>query len=124
MVVLLAVFAVMMILAGVWARQFIAENRSQRLAADRLQAKWLAEAGVRRAAAQLLESAEYDGEQWEVPAEDLNQPHPASVLIHVQPGDTTNEMTLVARARYPADDHRVQFTKTVNFSLPNQESQP
>jgi type II secretory pathway component PulK len=122
-VVVLAVFAVTMILAGVWTRQLISENRSQRLAADRMQARWLAEAGVRRAAAQLMDDENYDGQQWHVAAEELGGAHPAMVQIRVEAGESSGQFKLIARARYPARNHRAQVTKTVHFTLPSEESQ-
>jgi type II secretory pathway component PulK len=123
-IIILVVFAVTMTLAAVWTRRILSENRAQRLSAERAQARWLAEAGVRRAAARLVASADYDGEDWLISAADLNLRHPASVLIRVEPDDSGDRVRLVARARYPQAKVRVQVTKTVFFTPPNREQAP
>jgi type II secretory pathway component PulK len=123
MLIILVVFAVTMALAGVWTRRALAAHRDQRLAAERLQVCWLAEAGVRRAAARLSADSGYDGEEWTVPGEKLKLAGSARVLIRVEPADGDGFL-LTARARYPQDDVRVQFTKTVTFTPANHESDP
>jgi type II secretory pathway component PulK len=118
LLIILVVFAVTMALAGVWTRRTLTAHRGQQLAAERLQARWLAEAGVRRAAAQLSANADYDGEEWTIAAKDLQLRQPASVLIQVEPAEEGGQYRLTARARYPQEDHRAQVTKTVTFTPP------
>jgi type II secretory pathway component PulK len=118
LLIILVVFAVTMALAGVWTRRTLTSHRGQQLAAERLQARWLAEAGVRRAAAQLSADADYDGEQWTIAAEDLQLRQSAGVLIQVEPAEEDGQYRLTARARYPQNEHRAQVTKTVTFTPP------
>jgi hypothetical protein len=124
LLIILVVFAVTMALAGVWTRRSLAAYRGQRLAGERLQVRWLAEAGVRRAAARLSADADYDGEEWTIAADELNFPKAASVLLRVERGDEDGEYRLTARARYPRQEHRAQVTKIVTFTPPNTGSEP
>lgn len=124
MIIVLVLFAVTFTLAAVWAKRLLSERHGQVRAEERVQAEWLAEAGVRRAAAQLSTNAGYDGEEWLIEAADLNRPKPASVLITVEPGPQPNQFRLIARARYPHDQPRVQTTKSVAFTPSSTESQP
>jgi hypothetical protein len=123
-IIVLVLFAVTFTLAAVWAKRLLSERRGQVRAEQRIQAEWLSEAGVRRAAAQLSANAEYDGEEWLIDDAELNRPKPASVLISVEPGADPNQFRLIARARYPHKQPRVQATKTVTFSPPSSETQP
>ncbi|MBA3480386.1 MAG: hypothetical protein H0T51_01095 [Pirellulales bacterium] len=123
-IIVLVLFAVTFTLAAVWAKRLLSERRGQVRAEERVQAEWLAEAGVRRAAARLSANADYDGEEWLIKGAELNRPQPASVQITVEPGGKPNQFRLIARARYPDKQPRVQATKTVAFSSPSTESQP
>ena len=123
-IVVLVLFAVTFTLAAVWAKRLLSERRSQVRAEERIQTEWLAEAGVRRAAAQLSIDAEYVGEEWLIEAAEINRPKLASVLITIEPGGKPNQFRLIARARYPDKQPRVQATKTVAFSPSSTESQP
>lgn len=57
-------------LAG-WVNSAAIARRADRLAQSRVQAAWLAESGVARAAAQLARDASYQGETWRTPADQL-----------------------------------------------------
>ena len=48
-IIVIAVLAMTMAFAGVWARRIVIERRAARRADEQQQARWLAEAGVRRA---------------------------------------------------------------------------
>lgn len=67
-----------------------------------LQAELLADAGCQRAVALLEESAEYRGDDWQVPAEQLKSASPAIVRIRVQkpePGNMAFQVESIAE--YP-----------------------
>lgn len=131
LIIVIAVFAIVMALAAVWGKRMVADYRRQRRVEQRAQAEWLAEAGVRRAAARLTIDPAYAGETWTVSAKELNQQAGAAVEISVEPlaasvnapettadADTPTAQTyrLTARARYPAPDPRVQSTKIIEFT--------
>lgn len=123
-VIMLVLFAVTFTLAAVWTKRLLAERRLQGRAEERIQAEWLAAAGVRRAAARLLVDPAYKGEEWLIAAAEINRPRPASVQITVEPTGASDEFRLIARARYPHERHRVQTTKSVAFTPPSTEPQP
>jgi Tfp pilus assembly protein PilX len=120
LIVVIAVFAVVTVMAAGWVRSVMLEHRLTRLHAERAQARWLAEAGVRRAAARRAADANYDGETWHVDASDLGGKKAGEVVLHVtvpDDGVAAGQLRLVAEARYPAERAAaVRSTKTVFFS--------
>jgi Tfp pilus assembly protein PilX len=125
MIVVLAVFAVIAILAGVWCRRIVYERRYQRLADHRTQAEWLAEAGVRRAAAQVSVDPAYRGEAWRIEASEMESPSAAIVDIRVEPLDlAAARVRIVAQARYPEGARPARFTKSVTFTPPGKVLPP
>jgi Tfp pilus assembly protein PilX len=123
-IIIIAVLAMTMAFAGVWARRIVLERRAARRAEEQQQARWLAEAGVRRAAALLSADPAYTGETWTIDAAEIDRPSPAEIEIVVEPSDSaTAPATLVAKARYPRDVPRVQSTKTIKFTPPPREPQ-
>ena len=96
--------------------------------AFRHQARWLAEAGIERAAARLATEAEYRGETWQISAAELPAggqaaSEPAIVEIEVQAptassGQRVDERRLRVRAAYPRDlPRRVVYEKQITVSL-------
>jgi Tfp pilus assembly protein PilX len=125
LIVLLAVFAVTMALAGLWARRIVSEHRLAHRVAQRAQAQWLAEAGVRRAAAQLTADPNFTGEEWSIAADDLGQSYSALVVLSIEPvADAPGSYRITAEARCPEQKPRVRITKTVAFTPPNSEPAP
>lgn len=131
LIIVIAVFAIVMALAAVWGKRMVVEYRRQRRIEQRAQAEWLAEAGVRRAAARLTIDRAYAGETWTISAQELNQQAGAEVEISVDslaaspaapetaadadnPPNKTYRLT--ARARYPVPNPRVQSTKMIEFT--------
>ena len=114
-----------MMLAGVWTRTAARNARQMRRQEERAQAQWLAEAGVRRAAARLAADPEYLGEDWPIDAQELGRQHDAAVTIEVVPLEpASGERRLIAKARYPRDAPRVRVTKTVLYTPPLRETEP
>lgn len=121
LIALLAVFAIFATVAGVWARSIVRERRQQRLQEELVQVRWLAEAGVRRAAARLSADPAYVGETWQIEAPQLSRPESAAVVIRVEATDgPAGQVRLVARAVYPRGKARMRQTKTVVFNLPGE----
>jgi len=116
LIALLAVFAVVAIVAGGWARSVVQDRRLHGLQHDRVQARWLAEAGVRRGAARLLADSAYTGETWQIPASELGRSESAAVVIHLEPVvESSAKVRITARAKYPQSHPRVRESKTVVF---------
>ena len=67
-----------------------------------LQAEWLAESGLERAAVRLAEAPDYRGETWQVPAADLGGPWSGTVTIAVEPvAAQPARRTVRVQADYP-----------------------
>jgi Tfp pilus assembly protein PilX len=97
---------VVTLVAGALVRSLIAAHRQSRQYADELQAQWLAEAGLARAAARLRADANYQGEVWTVPlganGDNTNAAESGQVTIAV--AAATQRITV--EAIYPTDEHR------------------
>ena len=93
--------------------------------ASRAQAIWLAESGIERAAGKLAADADYRGETWLVPAEQLAGDHDAAVLIQVGPDPEDPKRRLVSvRADYPNHPlHRARQSKQATVQLTEDEEQ-
>ena len=66
LLIVMACLAIAMTIIVGWAKIALLEDRQARSAEDRLQAEWLADSAIQRAAAQLLANSEYSGETWRV----------------------------------------------------------
>lgn len=76
----------------------------------RLQAAWLAEAGLERAASRLQAGADYQGETWNIAATDLDGQHTGRVVIKVEASEGSATTRLVTvEAFYPSGS--VTFAK-------------
>ena len=73
-----------------------------KIEAAALQAEWLAESGLERAAAKLADDANYAGETWNVAAEDLDTRHAGQVEIQVAPSQQSGQKSIQVTAQYPA----------------------
>jgi len=84
-----------------------------------VQAGWLAESGLERAAARLDAEEDYSGETWTISATDLAGRDGAVVVVEVLPVDGRPRRRLVrARADYPNDSHhRARQTREVVVPL-------
>ena len=111
------------IMLGTLLRAATAQSRQGRHETHRLQAAWLAESGVERAAHRLAADAEYKGEEWSVRAADFGGRHAGRVVIRVAPpeGDSPARRVSV-EAVFPADSTvPVRSTKQVSISVQQDE---
>ncbi len=111
-------------LAGVMMLSILRQAAIRRaevdLAGRALQARWLAEAALERAAARLGEDPGYGGETWHLAADSPAAFEGAIVEIRVQPpsGNDASRQVQV-QADYPPDPvHRVRFTKETRLEIP------
>ena len=73
----------------------------------RLQADWLVESGLDRAAARLGEDAAYRGETWTLPADELGGKTPGVVTIVVAlRREAADQRLVTVQADYPRDPRR------------------
>ena len=82
-----------------------------------VQAAWLAESGVERAAARLAADVKYTGETWTIPPDELGGENRATVRIEVTPAPgEPNRKTVSVTADYPDDpQHRSRCVKQVSI---------
>jgi hypothetical protein len=86
------------------ARIAITSHKAAQTAAWSVQARWLAESGVERAAAKLAADAAYPGETWTVPAADLGGQEGGVVRIEVKtPAGMEKRRTIRVEADFPED---------------------
>jgi len=122
-----AILVVALVCLGVAAVVFVAvlktaaaERRSLQTEARRVQAAWLAESAVDRAAARLAVDPAYPGETWTVPPGVLNDFDSARVVIEVQPPSEQEPHRRLVRvqADWPNHpQHRVRQTRQVLIEL-------
>jgi type II secretory pathway component PulK len=70
LIVVMVALVVFATLCGVLVKLALVEQRQVRMQEWRVQAEWLAESGIERAAARLAASADYAGETWQVSTEE------------------------------------------------------
>jgi Tfp pilus assembly protein PilX len=115
----LVVVAVCLALAGVLllavTRQAALTRRSTQSSQRRLQAQWLAEAGVERAVARLAADRAYTGETWSIATHALDGQHDAEVRIKTQPvAGRAGRSAVHVEADYPRiAELRCRWTKQI-----------
>ncbi len=113
-------------LLGVWMKTLALERQEVRAEQARLQAEYLADAGVARAAAQLSADPTYAGETWQIPSESLASSAPAKVTIVVETSDDDPAARHVSASAQLADSGpaRVARSKQQRILLPTEEQTP
>jgi len=101
-VAVLVCLIIITMIAGAVVKVALAGRDQVRAQERRLQAEWLAEAGIQRALARLAADPRYRGETWEIAARDLDSADAATVAITVEPapGDAKSRQVR-ARADFP-----------------------
>ena len=96
--------AVIAVICGSLIRVVHAQRQQTRLEERKLQAEWLAESGLERAAAKLADSQDYSGETWQIAAPEFAGRGGASVTITVEKVTDQPANRLVrVQANYPVD---------------------
>ena len=90
-------------LMGALLKMAVLNRRAAQFEAHALQAEWLAESALDRAAAKLSGDGDYQGETWRIPADDLGGSHAGEVQITIKPGQATNVREMEAIARFPSE---------------------
>jgi Tfp pilus assembly protein PilX len=125
LVVLVVVMGVALALFGIWARQIVRAQRRLESRQYRVQAQRLAEAGVRRAIARLAADANFTGESWTVPADQLDSRHAAVVRIEVAPSPFESTLRCQATAEFPAGAvRRATIIESIQLPVPAARDEP
>ena len=96
LVIALLTLMVVMLLSGAVLRSLLAARRQSAKAAAALQAAWLAESALERAAIRLASDKTYMGETWQMEiSDDSEEPMPAVARIEVKADNTTGKQISV-----------------------------
>jgi hypothetical protein len=119
LIVVLAGLAVTMVMFLAATKLILVQRKTIELTARQIQASWLAESGVQRAAARLAADANYRGETWNVSAEELGGRSGGSVTIHVeQPPDQPGRRTVHIDADFPSDpQQRARVSREITIRI-------
>jgi Tfp pilus assembly protein PilX len=93
----LVTLLVVMLMTGTLVRALVMEARRSRQAANELQAQWVAEAALGRAAAQVRADPDYQGDTWQPAITDSQ-------------GDDVAAIAEIRAEKLPNDPQRVQIT--------------
>jgi Tfp pilus assembly protein PilX len=124
LVVALVTLLVVTSLMGSLIRSLLVEMRQSRHEAADLQAQWLAEAALDRAAAKLRSQADYAGETWNVdfsPTAANSGGSSGVVEIHIERGAEERPARVSVEARYPDDPRRRAKVERV-WQIPSQKT--
>lgn len=107
-------------IGGALVKTALARRQLARREQMRMQAEWLAESALNRAAAKLRNDADYTGENWNIPKSELVDEHDAAVTIRVvKDTNNSNRRQVTATATFPATgEHRAQVTRTIPVDIP------
>jgi len=102
------------------AKLVVAGRQAAQTETWQLQARWLAESGLERAASRLAADADYSGETWTVPADAIGGSEAGLVEIAVEAvPDEPGRHRVLIRADYPDLPHRrTRHTKQAIVQLP------
>jgi len=119
LIAVIGLMAVASVLFVIWAQAAVARLRVQKTRHDHVQATWLAEAGLRRAAAQIQIDDAYLGETWNVSAERLQRKAGAVVTITAEPLAGRPHMRRVTATAQlpPGEAPRARHTKSLDIPL-------
>lgn len=121
LVVAMVTLLVVTMLMGSIIRSLLVELRQNRQEVAQVQAHWLAEAALARAAARLRSSSDYQGETWKVdlPLNATSVTNSSGVVeIRVHPGKEGQPSRISVEAKYPDDPRRqVKVERAVSIPL-------
>ena len=80
----LVALLVVMLLGAALANAFLAQRQLVRLSQQQQQAFWLAESAMHRAAHRFANEPGYEGETWQVPADDLGGTYAGVAVVRVE----------------------------------------
>jgi type II secretory pathway component PulK len=119
LLVILVCFALAAAIFVYLGRLSLTQRSTSQSQHESLQAQWLAEAGVERAAARLADDPGYAGETWTVSAQELAGRRGGVVRIHVAAASKDAKSRLVrVEADYPDDPvHCRRWKKEITVDL-------
>jgi len=125
LVIALVTLLVVTSIMGSIMHALLTELRQTRQTAIEVQAQWLADAAVERAAARWAANPSYVGETWKVglPASSSMPESHGVVEVKIERGDSEKSSRIIVHANYPDDSRRrVTAERTVSVSLSKKNS--
>lgn len=121
LIIALVCLALATVIGGALLRWALMEHKLLRTHEQASRARWLAEAGIERAAAQIIASAEYTGETWDVAAADLPGGEPARIRLRVAPvDDQPRQRSIDVDVEYPFESKSpIRIHKQIIYQLPS-----
>jgi hypothetical protein len=122
LILVLVALAVTTLLFMAAMKMIVVQRKTIEVNARQIQAGWLADSGIRRAAARLAAEADYRGETWNISAEDLGGRDGGIVTIKVEqvPGKADRRAVHV-EADYPPElEQRARETRDVTIGIGHQ----
>jgi type II secretory pathway component PulK len=125
LVIALVTLLVVTSIMGSIMHALLTELRQTRQTAIEVQAQWLADAGVERAAARLAANPSYERETWKVDLPDSSSvPESHGVVeVKIERGVSEKTAQIIVHANYPDESRRrVSAERIVSVSLPKRNS--
>jgi type II secretory pathway component PulK len=97
----LVTLLIVMLTAAALLRAMLVVHRQSRAFHRELQAQWLAEAALSRAAARLASDPEYTGETWQPQVGPADEPSGRVTIAVSRPAGRPQQRLIAARAEYP-----------------------
>lgn len=118
--VLVGLMAIMLTGAAL-VKMIVTQHRTARQSHQRLQAMYIADAAERRARIRLVADETWNGETWNIPAEQFEKGYTGIATITVSKSDSEEEPpTVNIVARYPADANQpAVFRHSFEFQIPS-----
>jgi hypothetical protein len=119
LILVLACLAIAAVLLITGIKLALSSHHAQRTFGRSVQAQWLAESGLERAAAQLAADPDYKGETWKISAKDLGGEDAGTIKIEVKKVPEHDNLRQVkVEADFPDDplDH-VQYSKELTLEV-------
>ncbi len=119
LVVVMVCLLVAGMLVGSLLKLALLQDRQLNYEQARLQAAWLADAGLDRAAGRLGREPDYAGEAWEIDAAQLGGPDAAVVVIRVQKAEANPpRRTITVEALFPSEGpHQARLTRQATITV-------
>lgn len=117
----LAALLAVTLVAGALVTSLLASHRQSKRYATELQAQWLAEAGLARAAAQLARQSDYTGETWQQTVSGTES-DAGQVTIRIEPATDAQPQRIVVEAVYPLQEHNRVLIRREHIFPPTPDS--
>lgn len=120
-VIFLVVLLLVSLTMASLVRAMLTQRELVRSGSIRVQADWLAQSALNRAAARLKAEPAWSGETWNLTAEELRQTNAAAITIEVRKDESrsTRRQVRVTVVSPPEGPPRVRLQRTYAVDLPN-----